>query len=238
MKKLLLLFGFFLFSCKGYCQQTSEREPLLQKENMYTGLTFNFDVNKTENEDQLLGHIEDRKNNTFNINLNSGYFIKDNWALGARIAYGSRKRVGRDINLLNIPVDVNNKETVWGLYASMKNYLPLDKNHRFYLYNLLLLGGGISNEVDESTTLTILKTTTVKSKLVELRVVPGIMVNVVKGFTLEAGADIAGFRSAWSQTMVNSEPATKKSQVSADLTINLLRFSLGLYYYFGFHHKK
>lgn len=237
MKKPYLLFSFLLMAMPGFCQQETERKPLLQKGNIYAGLTFNFDVNKTENEDQLLVHIEDRKNNMFNINLNSGYFIKNNWALGARIAYGSSKRVGRDINSLNIPVDINNKAHTWGLYASTKNYIPLDKNHRFYLYNLLLLGGETSNQVNESTTLTILTTTTVKDRLIELRLVPGLMVNIVKGFCLEAGVDIAGFQASWSQTEVNDEPTTKKSEVSADLTINLLRLSLGFYYYFGFQRR-
>lgn len=236
MKKIFLPV-FMLPAITGFCQETGTREPLLQKGNMYAGIAFSFNVNTTENEDQLLTFIEDRKNNSFNINFSSGYFIKDNLALGARIGYGSSKRIGREVNSLNIPTDIYRKEDDWGLYASMKNYLPLDKNHRFYLYNLVLLGGQIDNKLTESTTLNMLTRTTVKDRMIQLRLVPGLMVNVVKGFALEAGVDIAGIQASWSQTEVNGNPSTKKSEVSADLTINLLRLSLGFYYYFGFGSK-
>ncbi len=238
MKRIYLLLAFICFACPGFCQQPGSSGPLVQKGSVYTGLTFNFNVKKTEGEEQLLVYIEDRKNNTFNFDLNSGYFLKDNFALGGRLSYAQSRRVGREQDLIGIPSDISGREQDWGIYATMKNYLPLDKNHRFYLYNMVLLGGRISNAKTESTKIGIVTTTETKDKLIELRLVPGLMVNIVKGFCLDLGTDIAGVKSSWSNTTVNGNPTTKKSEVSADLTINLLRLSLGFYYYFGVHNNK
>lgn len=237
MKKFYFLPVVFFSALSAFCQQPMASDPLLKKGNVYGGLSFNFSVNNTENQDQLIIFVEDRQNDIFNINVNSGYFIKDRFALGGSLTYGSRKRIGNEINIQGIPVQVSLKEEEWGIYGTMKNYLPLDANRHFYLYNLVLLGTTFSNELSETIAQDVLTRRYTKDKLVELRFVPGVMVNVVKGFAVEVGADVAGIRSSWSETEINGEPTTKKSSVSADLTINLLRLSLGFYYYFGFKHK-
>lgn len=237
MKEYCFVCFFLLAAITSFCQQTTAGKPLLKKGKVYAGLSFDFSVNNTANENQLLVYVEDRQNNTFNINLNSGYFVGDKLALGASISYGTRKRVGNEINLQGIPVQIALKEEEWGLYGTMKNYLPLDEKGHFYLYNLVLLGGTISNQLTEAVTDNMLTRTYTTDRLIELRLVPGVMVNVVKGFSIEVGANVAGIQSSWSETEVNGEPTTKKTSTSADLTINLLRLSLGFYYYFGFNHK-
>ena len=167
-----------------------------------------------------------------------GYFIKDNWALGAQLSYGRSKRIGTDIDIRNIPEEISAIEESWGFYASTKNYLPLGRSNRFYLYNLVILGGRIENLLTESLSQDILTRTYTKNRLGELRIIPGIMINVLGGFTVEVGTGIAGFQASSSHTEVNGQPTTKKSQVSADLTIDLLRLSLGFYYYFSIGNKK
>ncbi len=97
---------------------------------------------------------------------------------------------------------------------------------------MTLIGFGIENSLNETMAENILTRTYAKDRSIELRMVPGLIVRVMKGFTVEAGADIAGVRSSWSRTSVNGAPAAKESKVSADLSINLLRLSLGFYYYF------
>lgn len=229
---LLMLISSAIFS------QQNKTGSLLNRGNMYTGLTLSFDVSNTENEQQAFVTIQDRKKNEFNININSGYFLKNNWALGAQVSYAGAKRLGTDIDVRNIPEDISMVEESWGIYASTKNYLSLSANHRFYLYNLVILGGRIGNSLTESVSQNILTRTYTQDRLVEMRIVPGIMINVVGGFTVEVGTDIAGFQSSWSHTEVNNQPTTNKSEVSADLTINLLKLSLGFFYYFEVGHKK
>jgi hypothetical protein len=63
------------------------------------------------------------------------------------------------------------------------------------------------------------------------------MVKVIRGFSVEAGAQIAGINAKWSNTSVNNVPYSKKESVSTNLSINLLRLSLGFYYYFDLKTK-
>ena len=232
--------GVFILGClfavltlsSARAQVDSSANYFLKKGKVYTGLTFGFDNSKTENEDRIIVLIEDRKNNSFDVKLDGGYFIKDNWSVGGLINYGSSRPEGVDVSTQNVRSQVNIASKFWGVYGTTKVYIPLEAKNRFFLFSEVLLGGNLNNQLKESTTDAVLTRTFVKDRVVELRFVPGIMVKVVKGFGVETGAQIAGINAKWSSTQINGEPYSKKESVSANLSINLLRLSLGFYYFF------
>ncbi|WP_214229243.1 hypothetical protein [Pedobacter sp. B4-66] len=225
------LFVLLNFS-SAKAQLDSSSNYFLKKGKVYTGVTFGFDNSKIENEDRLIVLIEDRKNNSFDAKFDGGYFIKDNWSVGGLINYGSSRREGVDVSTQNIRSQVNQASKFWGIYGTTKFYIPLEAKNRFFLFSEVLLGGSFNNQLKESTTDAVLTRTFIKDRVAELRFVPGIMIKVVRGFGVETGAQIAGVNAKWSRTMVNGEPYTKKESVSANLSINLLRLSLGFYYFF------
>lgn len=225
------LFIFLSFS-SAKAQVNNSSDYFLKKGKAYTGITFSFDNSKIENEDRLIVLIEDRKNNAFDIKLDGGYFIKDNWTVGGLINYGSSQREGVDVSPQNIRSQVNQASKFWGIYGTTKLYIPLESKNRFYLFSEVLFGGNFNNQLKESTTDGVLTRTFVKDRMAELRFVPGIMIKVVRGFGIETGAQVAGINAKWSNTTINGEPYTKKESVSANLSINLLRLSLGFYYFF------
>src|SRR5262245_27633636 len=126
-----LLLGCFNFIAITIFCQSDKSGTLLEKGNMYVGLTFSFVVSKTENEQQVFTLIQDRTRNEFVININSGYFIRKNWALGAQLSYGRMKRIGTEIDVFNVPEDISMIEESWGIYGSTKNYLSLGNSNRF-----------------------------------------------------------------------------------------------------------
>lgn len=229
---LTSLFVILLSISSARAQVDQSADYFLKKGKAYTGITFSFDNSKIENEDRLIVLIEDRQNNSLDLKFDGGYFIKDNWTIGGLINYGSSRREGVDVSPQGIRSQVNQAAKFWGIYGTTKLYIPLESKNRFFLFSEVLLGGNFNNQLKESTTDAVLTRTFVKDRVAELRFVPGIMIKVVRGFGIETGAQVAGLNAKWSSTTINEEPYTKKESVSANLSINLLRLSLGFYYFF------
>ena len=219
-------------------QKSAEKRYLLDKGTFHNGFTFKFNIDKVENEDRLIVLVEDRKTNSFDFNLDAGYFIKKNWALGGLVQYGSSRRIGVDINSQNERSEVNKAQKSWGIFGTTKLYIPLEEGNRFFLFSNILIGGTMDRTLTESLTNSVLKRTFVENYSAELKFSPGIMINVIEGFSVETGAEIGGIRSKWSNTIINGVPYTKKQSVSTDLSINLLRLSLGFYYFFDLNKNK
>ncbi len=233
---LLTIFIVFcipiLLHAQSSPQSAIPQKYLLDKGTSHTGFTFKFNTEKVENDDRLLLIVEDRKTNSFELNFDGGYFIKKNLAVGGLVKFGNSSRIGVDLSPQNVRTEVSKAERFWGVYGTSKFYIPLSQNNRFFLFNNFLVGGTFNNSLTESTTDAVLTRKFVQDRTAELRFIPGAMVNVIDGFSIEAGAEIAGIRSKWSDTSINGEPYTHKQSVSADLSINLLRLSLGFYYFF------
>lgn len=230
-RKLLFVYPIVCVSV-ALAQSPTDEPSIATKASTYLGVTAGFDITTIEREEPLIVVIEDRERKAFNVRINGGYFIKDGLALGGQTLYGESKRIGREISLQGIPQDVAVVTEEWRMHAGIKNVLPLDRRNRLYIYNMTLVGFGIANELNETVAENLLTRTYSKDRSIELRMAPGLIIKIMKTFTVEAGADIAGIRSSWSRTSVNGAPAARESSVSADLSVNLLRLSLGFYYYF------
>lgn len=233
--RLLVL---FIFLSKSSFAQTIPKDSLNSKYkltgkgNMYSGITFSFSTKDTDKKEGLLVNVNDESRNQFKTSVDAGYFIKNNFALGALISYENTRREQTETDSQNIPTTVQYAKDAYGIYGVMKNFIPLDQKERFFLYNQILLGTSFSSSLEERTTDDLLTRTYSKDRSIELQINPGIMVNVVKGFSVEVGAQIAGFKATWSEIKVNDAITEKSHGTDSDFSINLLRLNIGFYYYF------
>ncbi len=172
-----------------------EKLDLLNKGSLYSGLSFNFGTKNTEDKDVLVYVIKDRTDDNVNINLDQGYFIKDNFALGALINFSYKNKEGIQENSSNVLENVHSKSIGWSIYGTMKNYLSLDKAKIFNVFNLIKFGGTFENSLTETVSNDILTRVYTESKSIELLFYPGLMARVSAGFCIEAGIEIAGFKS-------------------------------------------
>jgi len=205
---------------------------LLNKGGLYTGLSFNFETKNTKDKDVTVYVIKNREDDNVNINLDQGYFIKDNFALGALINFSYNNREGIQENTSNVLEDVHSKSIGWSIYGTMKNYLSIDKDKRFNVFNLIKLGGTFENSLTETVSNDILTRIYTESKSIELLFYPGLMARVSAGFCIEAGLEIAGFKGEWTDSKINEEAGASESLFSADFTINILKVGIGFYYYY------
>lgn len=231
------LFTLALLSQNTFAQDATENDrglkyKLTAKGNMYSGLTFSFSTKDTDKKQGLLVDVSDESRNQFKTSVDAGYFIKNNFALGALISYENDRKEQTETDSQNVPTAVQYAKDGYGIYGVMKNFIPLDNKQRFFLYNQVLLGTSFKNTIEERTTDDLLKRTYSKDRSIELQINPGIMVNVVKGFSVEISAQVAGFSATWSETQVNDEVTEKSHGTDSDFSINLLRLNIGFYYYF------
>lgn len=215
----------------------SSKNKLTSKGNVYTGISFNFSTKDTDVKEGFFVNISNRSRNLFKTSVDGGYFIKDNLALGGSISYENDRRNQIETDQQNVRTAVQYAKDSYGIYGGMKNFIPIDNKGRFYLYNLVLLGANFKNIIEERTTDNLLKRIYTKNEVVELQINPGIMVNIVKGFSVEVGAQVAGISTSWSQTKTNDEITEKSHGTDADFSINLLRLNVGFYYYFPLKRK-
>ncbi|MEN9686942.1 MAG: hypothetical protein RLZZ28_2728 [Bacteroidota bacterium] len=225
------------FCCLSFYQTNAQNGLFFEKKYLYGGLAFKFSENYTDNKNRLVYTVYDEKRNDFSINIQGGYFINSNTAFGAQINYGHTRTIGKQLGSSGQLADVNLEKESWASFGTMKNFIPLGNKHRFFLYNLAMLGYVAKNSLEESTSQGVLQRTYSQDKSVELNLAPGLMVNVIKGFAVETGMQIAGFQYAWSNSVIDGVPTTKQHSVSGDFTINLLRLNLGFYYYFSIKGK-
>lgn len=239
-----LLLVFILFSKVSFAQNlsggksSSPKYDLTAKGNMYSGLTFSFSTKDTDKKQGLIVDVTDESHNRFKTSVDAGYFIKNNFALGALISYENDRSEQTETDSQNVQTAVKYAKSAYGVYGVMKNFIPLDEKRRFFLYNQILLGTSFKNSIEERTTDELLKRTYSKERSLELQINPGIMVNVVKGFSVEVGAQIAGFNATWSETQINDEITEKSHGTDSDFSINLLRLNIGFYYYFPLKKKQ
>lgn len=184
-QKVCLFVALYVFSMQVQAQSTKPYLP--DRGMMYYGLTFKFNTEKVENENRLLVLVEDRKTNSFEVGLDGGYFIKKNLAVGGLVKYGGSQRMGVDISIQNVRSEVNKAKRSWGVYGTTKLFIPVEENNRFFLFSSFLIGGTFDNALTESVTESLLTRTFVQDRAAQLRFIPGLMVNVVKGFNLEVG---------------------------------------------------
>ncbi|MGB5321333.1 hypothetical protein, partial [Lutimonas sp.] len=103
------------------------------KGNILISTTFSLSHSESKNETRLIQNLDDSYRLDWNITLRSGYFIKDNFALGAFFKYSNK------LDQLNYTNDTGEvfDETLGRSYSFapfMRNYLPLGKG-TFSLFN-------------------------------------------------------------------------------------------------------
>jgi len=71
----------------------------------------------------------------------------------------------------------------------------------------------------------------------EIRLHPGLAFNVIKGFNVELGINLAGIGVERTENYTNGVPGQQTNHFSGNFSFNILSIDFGLYYYFGIPHK-
>jgi len=202
------------------------------KGNVLISTTFSLSHSESKNESGLIQNLDDSYRLDWNITLRSGYFIKDNFALGAFFKYSN------NLDQLSYTNDTGKvfDETLSRSYSFapfMRNYLPLGKG-TFSLFNETNLeftyGSGV-RQVDDANDV---NRTVSDSYELKLGIQPGIAAFITDLVSFEVGTSILGLSSKYTTTTVNGDEENQGTQFSNDVSfeIDLLSLFLGITFYF------
>ena len=203
----------------------------IAKGNMFISATFGLSHSQGENETTLLQTYDDSYRLNWFVTLRSGYFIKDNFALGGYFKYANdldQTHYSND----NGSVNDNRLEREYSIAPFMRNFLPLG-NGTFCLFNetnLEFTYGSSLRQVENSEDVT---RTSGKSYQLKLGIQPGISAWVTKGVAVEVGTSLLGLSSKYTTEIVNDDESNESYTYSNEVSfkIDLLSLFLGINFY-------
>jgi len=202
------------------------------KGNVLISTTFSLSHTESENESRLIQNLDESYRLDWNITLRSGYFIKDNFALGAFFKYSNK------LDRLNYTNDTGEvfDETLGRSYSFapfMRNYLPLGKG-TFSLFNETNLEFTYSSEVRQVDDPVDINRTVSDTYQLKLGIQPGIAAFITDLVSFEVGTSILGLSSEYTTTTFNGDEDNQGTKFSNDVSfeIDLLSLFLGITFYF------
>lgn len=202
------------------------------KGNLLISTTFSLSHAESENESKLIQNLDDSYQLDWDITLRSGYFIKDNFALGAFFKYSN------NLDRLNYTNDTGEvfDETLGRSYSFapfMRNYLPLGKG-TFSLFNETNLEFTYSSEVRQVDDPVDINRTVSDTYQLALGIQPGITAFITDLVSFEVGTSLLGLSSKYTTTTVDGDEDNQGTKFSNDVSfeIDLLSLFLGITFYF------
>lgn len=202
------------------------------KGNILISTTFSLSHSESENESRLIQNLDDSYRMDWNITLRSGYFIKDNFALGAFFKYSNK------LDRLNYTNDTGQvfDETLARSYSFapfMRNYLPLGKG-TFSLFNETNLEFSYGSEVRQVDNPDDINRTVSDTYQLKLGIQPGIAAFITDLVSFEVGTSILGLSSKYTTSTFNGDKDSQGTKFSNDVSfeIDLLSLFLGITFYF------
>ncbi|MDL2230425.1 hypothetical protein LJB87_01375 [Alistipes sp. OttesenSCG-928-L06] len=236
---------------KGYRKQGFEQPSnytLLEKGVGYFSFDLGFRGNDADNQWlEPIGVLDELYHRNVTVNLSGGYFVKNNMAAGVKVAYEyAETKLGiKDADLLSIIIDAKNYETnnaksTWKVGGTLKNFLPLDYGHRFFLtnetaINLYYTTGLAKNYYDGDFKINKIEK---EQYGVSMGITPGIMYFMTEGFAFEFS--MSPVLAYYEHTKFTNNQSERGSNSSYGLNFKFLPLNLqfGFSYYFGLDYHR
>lgn len=233
---LILCLGLFVFS--GMAQETEEEEskPAGEKSTLKTSVfastTFSVKHSESENVTRIFQPVDDSYRLDWEVTLRSGYFIKDNFAVGGYFKYAeSNERI--QFTNDDGPVLEEAVNRSYSIAPFMRNYLRLGKG-TFYLFNETNLEFTYGSGVQQVNAVADINRNTTDFYALKLGIQPGIAAFITDVVSVEVGTSVLGLSSEYTRTTANGieedDGYTWSNEVSFE--IDLLSLFLGLTFYF------
>ena len=201
------------------------------------GASFSYSEHTDDNFKWLVMDDVTSTGYTFKVSPVVSYFIRDNIAIGGRVAYsrGLTDLGNLSLNLGDdLSFDLSNykdkSHTVSGSFF-VRTYLNLGDSKRFGLFNeaRVTYGYGQSN-VEDGTGDELKGTHQIKQNL-NFGVAPGITCFINDYVAVEAAIDVLGLDFKWYDQKTNQVETGKRTNSGANFKINLLSINLGITFY-------
>ncbi|GJM59875.1 hypothetical protein [Persicobacter diffluens] len=201
------------------------------KGRFHTGLTFSFSTRNAMNEDQLVQVLLDQRKFDFSMGTNLGYFVKENFSVGIGFGYnrGVNERTIQGDPLNTLAQSVNQSYVAT---AFIRNYLPLDKQGRFALFNQTNFHFEHGARLNVNTVGAEINKSHTDFYEIGLGIQPGMVAFISSGFSFEVSVGLLGLNVSKETGRENYEEVTEVTKSNFDFQISLLQLNMGVSYYF------
>ncbi len=214
--RVRILFFLLVISATVSAQQIFEDENTsIKKGNLLVSTTFSINHKESENEALLLQTLDDSYRLDWAVTLRSGYFIKDQFAVGAFFKYANQlDEIGytNDIGKVN----ENRLERSYSIAPFIRNYLPLGSG-RFCLFNETNLEFTYGSSVKQISNPDDVSRTVGDSYQLKLGIQPGIAAFITKGVSFEVGTALLGLSSTYTTSVIDGDTENKGYTYSNDV---------------------
>ena len=237
-KKWTILLFLVLAAFSGTAQEEEDEaespagDRSTLKTSVFASTTFSVKHSESENVTRIFQKLDDSYRLDWDVTLRSGYFIKDNFAVGGYFKYAeSNNRI--EYTNDEGPVLDETVERSYSIAPFIRNYLRLGKG-TFYLFNETNLEFTYGSGVQQVNTVEDINRNTTDSYALKLGIQPGITAFITDVVSVEVGTSVLGLSSEYTRTTTNGieedEGYTWSNEVSFE--IDLLSLFLGLTFYF------
>ena len=198
---------------------------LLAKSRLFISPTFSVSNRQAENVNQVTRQIQDQYKLNWDVQVNTGYFIKDDFSIGAQLGYG---RVEEDISYTNSDnQDITEKIAGYGV-----NFSPNIRNYfgpgRLKVFNQTNLVYATTNQLtrrcyeDDQDKI---RTETVNFGI---GLQPGLAFFATRMISVEVSINLLGWNTEISKTVTNDVEESKLVTNDVSFSINILTVNLGI----------
>lgn len=235
---LLLAAGTLPVAAKGTkFDRGIEQKTFIPKGQWMCGASFSYSEHTDDNFKWLVVDDINSVGYTFKVSPIVSYFIRDNVAIGGRLAYS---RSSTDLGNLSLDLgdDLNfdlsdykdKSHTVSGAFF-IRTYLNLGDSKRFGLFSEGRMTYGYGQSKVEDGTGDDLKGTHQVKQNLNFGLAPGITCFINDYTAVEAAVDVLGLDFKWYDQKTNQVEKGKRTSSGANFQINLLSISLGITFY-------
>lgn len=233
MKRITFLVMVVIFQMQAYLAiAQSEEGKVLDKKTAFVALLLSYTNTTEENTKSTIENIKYAKSSETSVQTGGGYFFKNNFAVGVGITYGSEKSNMETINNLGPNTFTNQNLASLTFTPFIRNYFPLTKKNRFYLFTQTGIQFGFGNGNESTSTGSLTINTDIQKNVYGIAFTPGVIMVVNKGFAFEVNVGVLGLNYSKETKTTPGEPQSVLKETNFDLNINLLKLNLGLSYYF------
>lgn len=189
------------------------------------GLGFSSDKNQDRTGSTT---VDDYKSSSFNLNLNAGYFLADNWAVGIT----ANGIMTKTTNYTGVNTKTVTTSNPIGLGVFGRRYFMTGENFGLFagVAGQILMG----KTKMENTTLTGTTTTEMKLSGFDANLHGGLIWFATPSIGIEARMGILSFNSTKNTTAATgTTPEIEDKNTGFDFDLNTLNLNFGFHYYFG-----
>ena len=203
-----------------------------QKGQMLVSATFSVSHSESENESRLFQNLDESYRLDWDVTLRSGYFIKDNFAIGGYFKYSNKLDRLEYTNDEGEVFD-NTLGRTYSIAPFIRNYLPLGKG-TFYLFNETNLEFSYGSDVRQIENADDINRVVQNTYELQLGIQPGISAFITDLVAVEVGTSVLGLSSKYTQITENGDEDNQgyKFENEVSFKVDLLRLFLGITFYF------